>query len=70
MNIHLAKNNYHLKRTIQLKTGMAYELRSCDLYRSIRVIQILISHVTLQGKQILTNRKWCNFHTPPSPCMM
>ena len=36
MNIHLVKNNYHLKRTIQLKTAMAYELRSCDLYRPIK----------------------------------
>ena len=67
MNIHLVKNNYHLKRTIQLKTAMAYELRSCDLYRPIRVIQILISHVTLQGKQTLTNRKWCNFAHPFLP---
>ena len=47
------KNKYHLMRTIQLKTAMAYELRSCDPYRPIRVIQILISHVTLQ-----VNKYW------------
>ena len=62
-----SKNKYHLKRTIQLKTAMAYESRSCDPFRPITVIQILISHVTLQGKQILTNRKWCNFIHPFLP---
>ena len=61
------KNKYHLKRTIQLKTAMAYEWGSCDPFRPMRVIQILISHVTLQGKQILTNGKWCNFIHPFLP---
>ena len=49
MNIHLVKINTTLKRTIQLKTAMAYELRSCDPSRPIRVIQILISHVDTTG---------------------
>ena len=60
INIHFIKKNYHLMRTIQLKTAMAFEW-SCDLLRPIRVFHLFTSHVTLQGKQTLTNRKLCNF---------
>ena len=48
-------------KTVELKTTMANCLGDVTYLDQSGLSKTIISHVTQQGKQILINRKLCNF---------